>query len=319
MEIVGNNPTSLQAAVQGLPSTPPAVLRGDTVGSAQNAEIRRLEQTYGVDISVQPNGDYLIRVAPDENSSGYNVSVTPIAVPTLTDDQKAQLIGVQQALVAEHVGVVHEYNAEAQRLNQEREEILGTRGGGHEGNAARAQARERGVLPYVTTVSSSDPQVQLQGDYSAIRQYADITGFAGSPLNRVAVVAASARTNFEVPAEVFAADPFFGGAGPGADLVPGGGPGGRLSLIGIAHDTDWFVGYTLGRGPLADLNAFAESGRVPSGLHGLDFSALVVPQEDFDRLVTEQQMVPGLRHTETYDGPGNVPGWDITFRNVSLN
>lgn len=301
-----------------------SILVAQALNNDQLAEIRRLQAEYGVDINMQPNGDFLIRVAPDEHSSGYNVSVTPVYVPPVTSAQVAELIEVQTSLVSDHADVVDSYNEEARGINDRRRAALETTsGGGRVAVAARAEARREGLEPYVTRVYSSSPEIQRQADYDAVRDLAKVTGFTDSPLNRVAVVAASARTGFAVPAEVFDADPFFGGAGAGADIVDivgplYGGPGGRLSLIGIAHDTDWLLGFALGRGPLADLHAFYAEGLTPSGLHGLDFSALGVAQEKFDQLIIEQQLAPGLRHTENYDGPGHVPGWHITFRNNPL-
>ena len=309
-----------QGTVGGLPPSPgaseasPGLLVAQTPSSAHNAEIRRIEAEFGVDIDYLQNGDFLIRAAADGNSSGYNVTVPALPMSPRSAEDIADFQRFQVENTASQVGVVEAYNARAEAHNERRAQAIASGGGGHEGRNLRASAQ----MPVIEIRQASTAEDQVQANYDAVRQLAEVTGFAGSPLNRVAAASAAVRSNFTIPAEAFALDPFFGGAGPGADLVPGGGPGGRLSLIGIAHDTDWAIGYATGQGPLGGLNAFEGTGELPSGLHGLNFSQLAVPQAEFDAAMAQADRVPALRDAPVYDGPNNAAGWFITFRNGGL-
>jgi predicted secreted protein len=138
-----------------------------------------------------------------------------------------------------------------------------------------------------------------------------------TPLHRVAVVAASARTDFQLQSRVFAADPSFGGAGSGPDFVSGGGNGGSLSKIGIAHDTDWVRGYLTNDGPLWPLGRIRSD--MPSGLHGLPSSRAGLrligqgDSEPYRQWQRETREVPELRNVASYDTPRGHPDWNINL------
>ena len=94
-------------------------------------------------------------------------------------------------------------------------------------------------------------------------------GFTDTALHRVAIVAGALRTNGQIPPEVFSANASFGGSGVGPDFVAGGGQGGGISEVGIAHDIDHQLG-VMGYGPMSALqDSLHATGEVPSGLHGL--------------------------------------------------
>ena len=257
--------------------------------ATQNAEIARLEQKYDVDITRLDNGKFRIHARPEGNSksdTGYYVRVQPLNI-SRADVDTAQLLEDQKTVVSKSRPVVDQYNRD------------------NPGNP-------------IATRSVSDPIAQRDADVASVRALAERTGFADTPLNRVAVVAASARTGFAVPAEVFDEDPFFGGAGAGAKLAPNGGPGGDLSKIGIAHDTDWFLGYAMGEGPLAKLNTFRQLSppEIASGLHGLRSSRLIsniVGREALANYNNQLDRYPDLRQLPNYDGVQDAQGWVVTF------
>ncbi len=137
-----------------------------------------------------------------------------------------------------------------------------------------------------------------------------LSDHTASPLHRVAVVAGAARTNFQLPTAFFAQDPSFGASGAGPNIVPYGDNGGFLSVIGIAHDTDWLRGYFTNDGPLWPLGQL--EGEVPSGLHGLPTAT----RASFDlgerrRAENQRETVPALENVQTYDTPAGHPDWDI--------
>lgn len=183
--------------------------------------------------------------------------------------------------------------------------------------------------------------VSKHGEYNEILQRSADEGHFNSPLHRIASVAAAARTGFEVDPSAFFVDPFFGGSGPGPNLVPLGSEGKIVSTIGVAHDSDWLIGAAFGKGPLAGLQD-VESG-VPSGLHGLNISQMItgfqeVPtriadgirnvlngntirayfggelewtETQLDRYEAQREEVPALQNVTNYDGTFNHNDWNV--------
>lgn len=146
-------------------------------------------------------------------------------------------------------------------------------------------------------------------------------GFQDTPLHNVAIVAGALKTDGQIPPEVWAANPSFGGAGAGADILQGGGQGGGLSEIGIPHDIDHALG-SMGYGPMAELNDVVEAtGRVPAGGHGLGWATENLIRfndpEAYANLQEEQRLVPATENfpdyvlPEVYGYPAQADGWGI--------
>jgi len=151
--------------------------------------------------------------------------------------------------------------------------------------------------------------------------------FAQTNLHKVAVVAGALRTDGQIPPEAWAANPSIGGAGAGSDIIPGGGQGGQLSEIGIAHDADHFLGSN-GYGPLAELqDVVAITRQTPSGLHGLgglvEAGTFFQDVESYGQLQAEQNFVPSTTRfpdyvlPEVYGYPAQADGWNVVQNPIS--
>lgn len=274
-------------------------------GTDLQQRIGHIEQKYGVEVTELANGNWQIDAPPAGDQRGYRVEVAPLDMAPLTQAEANQAAATMEMLSAEGAtGAVADYNdAVAQRNAQsDRAERLP----GRVANPGRGEA-----------IDASDP-------YAAAVELADRQGFTDTPLKRVAAAAASARTGFAVPAEVFERGAFFGGAGAGADLVNfggnvHGGQGGQVSKIGVAHDTDWFLGYAFGEGPMASLNHFEQQGVIPAGVHGLAASRAGLAAttlnngealQQYRAEVAELDRV-GLPQSPNYDGLMDAQGWQV--------
>ena len=292
------------------------------LGQAEAREAQRQADAFGVTVTDNRDGTVTVSAPPRDGQHGYSVTVTPLEI----DPSPAQLgaMARSQADTAARQGQAIKAEI-AEKQDEIRERVRDTMldtGVVPTDAAVERAARKAADWPDTAVlVSAAHAGSQRAADIQTAQRYAEAQGFAGSNRDRIAAVAASARTGFAVPAETFAIDPHHGLAGAGHVAAPLSGSGGMMSDTGIAHDTDYFVGYHTGKGPMgaiADIRA--ATGRDPSGLHGLNLTQNVVSYQEggaarLAQMRAEQQAVTDTQRIPQYDALfGDLPqGWDITM------
>lgn len=158
-----------------------------------------------------------------------------------------------------------------------------------------------------------------------LRQRALDEGYYGSEQHVVWAVSASARTGGRIPPEYFMElDPYGGTAGNGPEILfeggwGGGGAGGTLSTIAMAHDTDYDIGRHFGVGPLAELHGLepqTQDQMKLMGTVGLMSAnvALMANLGAFGDTAAEPilRAIDANASGDGYYGQGN-PAWDVNY------
>lgn len=165
--------------------------------------------------------------------------------------------------------------------------------------AGKSDAQIAGMINQWLDRKDADDRLAYGLSTREIRQQAREDGYYGSEQHLLWAHAASARTGGRIPPEFWMRiDPYGGTAGNGPNILIGGGEGGPLTSIGLAHDTDWSLGRLMGVGPL-------------KGLYDLD------PQLPYQaaRMGAIGLLGPGTaRNLNPAPGPGSGAWWTREHR-----